>query len=157
MPTTAKNHAEFLDRFWAKVNKTSYCWEWTGALTTAGYGSLRHRRRTLYAHIVSYEEAYGPVPQGLCVCHDCDNRRCVRPGHFFLGTKGDNLRDAARKDRMQYGEARPLSRLTEADVAAIRDRYARGGISQDALATEYGVCQATISQTVRRERWRRVA
>lgn len=156
MPPAAKSHAEFMARFWAKVDTSGDCWNWTGALTTAGYGSVKRAQRVLYTHVVSYEEAFGAVPSGKVVCHECDNRRCVNPDHLFIGTQGDNLRDAARKDRMQFGEARPLARLTEADVVAIRARYSRGGVPQRVLAAEYGVCQMTISKAVRSETWRRV-
>lgn len=93
-------------RFESKIAKReSGCWEWQGALTRAGYGVLRvgnkqvGTARNLYAHRVSWELASGPIKKGLFVCHKCDNPRCVRPDHLFLGTHEENMIDMDRKGR----------------------------------------------------------
>lgn len=87
------------ERFWAKVEKTDGCWEWTAFVHPKGYGMFGVGREARRAHRVSYEIANGPIPDGLCVCHSCDNRRCVRPDHLFLGTNQDNVDDKMRKGR----------------------------------------------------------
>lgn len=80
------------------------CWEWRGAAFRYGYGNVRVRREdgewgNKGAHIVMYEAAYGLVPDGLFVCHECDYPPCVRPSHFFLGTQAENLADMTAKGR----------------------------------------------------------
>ncbi len=86
-------------RFWQKVQKGDGCWEWQGSRNKLGYGITSLRGRAIRAHRVSWEIVNGPIPDGLLVCHRCDNPACVRPDHLFLGTQIDNLRDMRTKGR----------------------------------------------------------
>lgn len=88
-----------LTRFWSKVDKAGDCWVWTASLVTGGYGCVTLRSKTFTTHRISYLIHNGPIPEGVCVLHKCDNRRCVNPDHFFTGSKGDNNTDTARKQR----------------------------------------------------------
>lgn len=128
------------DRFYAKVLHGDGCWEWTGTRLPKGYGQFRHPDgRTVKAHRMAWELAHGePAPEGLLVCHTCDNPPCVRPSYLFIGTKVDNGRDMADKGRGAH------QRLLPADVLVIRARRA-AGVFLKVLAAEYGVCEATIS------------
>lgn len=70
------------ERFWAKVQKTETCWNWTAGMTTAGYGRFSIRHDYYLAHRVSYEIANGQIPKGMNIDHICHNTICVNPGHL---------------------------------------------------------------------------
>lgn len=85
------------ERFWAKVTKTAGCWLWTGCVVRR-YGQFGVSPGvSARAHRFSYELAYGPIPEGMFVCHKCDTPLCVNPTHLFLGTNSDNQLDAVQK------------------------------------------------------------
>jgi hypothetical protein len=92
-----------MERFWKKVNKTDGCWLWT-ATRIGRYGGFRFEGRSRTAHRVSWELAFGPIPDGLQVLHHCDTPLCVNPQHLFLGTPLDNARDRDSKGRGYNGE-----------------------------------------------------
>lgn len=148
-----------IQRFWFKVDiqDGGRCWEWLGHRNRWGYGAFWLNGKHLRAHRFVYELIHGPIPDGLVVMHSCDNPACVRPDHLSLGTHRDNWLDSKKKGRQVqrnlYGEESPKAKLTDEQVATIRDHYAQGQRAQY-LADEYGVGVATIYALIRFCSWK---
>lgn len=139
-----------IDRFSTKyrVNTENGCWEWTDAKLRDGYGQIGLGPRGAgfgRAHRVSYELFCGPIPDGMLVCHRCDNRICVNPEHLFLGTSADNLADMTKKGRRARighpGSTNPSAKLNAQDALAIRSTQNEHWRE---LAKRYGVGKTTI-------------
>ena len=152
----ALDRADDVSRFWSHVDRSNECWEWTGHHNRYGYGRisigsrLDGTSREVMAHRYSWELHYGPINDAL-VLHRCDNRKCVRPDHLFLGTNADNTNDMVAKGRVAKGEQLPQAKLTEADVRRIREMATT--MTHQAIADLYGVRQPAISRIVHRKRW----
>ena len=146
-----------ISRLWRKVRKGDGCWEWTGSTSSKGYGYFKPGpgERTS-VHRFSYELATGQSAAGKVVCHRCDNRRCVRPDHLFLGTPADNHHDAVQKGRNARGVMVPTHKFTDEQVAAIREEHATGAIGYRPLARKYKVHRDTIWRLVSRKSWKHV-
>jgi len=107
---------EIVDRFWTRVDRSAGaegCWPWVAGKSGCGYGTLGVNWTDQYVHRLSYEMNFGPIPDGMCVCHHCDNPPCVNPLHLFLGTVGDNVRDMVQKGRWR----RPIPRRESGNIA----------------------------------------
>jgi len=148
----------FARRFWKRVQITDTCWVWVGAKNEKGYGKINqgpvggHSKR---AHVVSWMLHRGPIPEGLCVCHNCpggDNPACVNPNHLWTGTNYQNRRDSVLKGTNNRGSKNGSSKLTESIVLDIR-RRAASGEKQRLIAHDLKMSESTISSIVHRVRW----
>jgi hypothetical protein len=144
------------ERLWAKVDKSGECWLWTGA-TAMGYGHLQRNGKAVKVHRLSYELEYGEIPEGMDVCHTCDNPLCVRPTHLWLGTHKENMHDRDRKGRNHApkGERSPKSKLMSQQVLEIR-RLANQGYSQPFLGRRFNVSSVSIYKIVNRLSWKHI-
>lgn len=142
------------ERFFAHVQKTDGCWLWVGHIESSGYGRTKINGKKVSAHRWSYELNCGEIPGGLCVLHKCDNRRCVRPSHLFLGTHQDNTDDMRKKGRRtQRGETHGRAKVTEMQVLEMRRIYKAGGVTQTALAKKYGLHPVYLHQILVGNAW----
>lgn len=153
--------AERLD----KTGGTDACWVWAGDHTPPGYGLIsvvrRGVRKRFYTHRIAYEIAFGPIPDGMLVCHRCDNPPCANPAHLFLGRGSDNHADMTTKGRgalpppTRRGVTSHLAKLTEDDVIAIRAARENGERTYD-IAARFGLNQTYVYKILHGATWRHV-
>jgi len=167
-PKVSKEKTEKL--FWDKVDKTpglgpkGTCWEWTAGKNNGGYGHFAEsvfsgKRKIWKAHRFSYFLERGSIPDGMLICHTCDNRSCCNPDHLWAGSAKDNSDDMFSK-----GRRNGWLKVTDDQALHIRQEYddlplsksgkkKRGEVSR--LANQYGVTNSLIVQIGKR-RLRRI-
>jgi hypothetical protein len=138
------------------------CWDWQGKYDPRGYGRIFIRDTQIAAHRVAYQIAYGPIPDGLCVCHRCNRPACVNHHHLYLATAGENTHDAWADGLMLHvtcppaarprGERHYKAKLTEADVRLIRAMDS--SISNADIAKRFGVTQENVCLIRLRKIWK---
>jgi hypothetical protein len=167
-------HGTPIERLYRTTEKLpNGCEIWTGIKSKEGYGQLKlkyEQKSESRAHRISWILHNGPIPDGMCVCHSCDNPPCINPDHLFLGTNADNVRDCVSKGRTLKGDrswARThpelvlrggqcgRTKLTSDHVREIRARHALGE-NPNALAKEFRVSLRNIRSIALRESWRHI-
>lgn len=147
-----------IERFWHFVEKSENCWLWTGRVQQTGYpyGVMQIGRpaKSTLAHRFSWALHNGEIPSGVCVCHRCDNPRCVNPAHLFLGTMADNCHDRDRKGRAATEERHPRAKITKEHARSIYQRASLGERHR-LLAVEFGISRAAIYAIARGQTWRK--
>ena len=143
------------ERFWRNVEKSETCWRYVGNISPQGYGRIGQGATSILAHRLSWELAHGPIANDLCVLHKCDNPKCVNPSHLFLGTRPENQRDMAEKQRSCHGEQNHCAKLTAAMVLDVRRRYDSGERLQD-IANDAHITYKMVWNIGRRRNWRHI-
>jgi len=112
-------------RFMLRTKLSEFgCWEWTGSFFSCGYPQFWFRGTNVKGNRASWELFRGEIPKGLQVLHDCDNKRCVNPGHLHLGTHAQNMREASERKRHASGERHYLFKRTPQLIAEVKQRRA---------------------------------
>ena len=134
------------------------CWEWNGTIEHNGYGRTTYSGGIIKAHRLSWMIHFGDIPNGICVCHHCDNPKCCNPEHLFIGSHRDNLIDRNSKGRYAYpkGENHSGSKLTNAAVKTIRKDYVLRKVGLDFFAKLFSVDRTLIHLVLKRKIWKHV-
>lgn len=146
------------ERFWSRVEKRgpNECWpnSWAPGSNGRGMFTMIHGT-TIYASRAAWIMTHGPIPNGLCVLHTCDNGWCTNPKHLYLGTKGRNNTDRKERGRNynQKGERSHCAKLTEAQVRQIRNLWNEGKLTQFQIARQFDMSRSAIEDIVLRKTW----
>lgn len=151
---------DVLERFWGKVSKLPHplgCWVWTASLRT-GYGAMKIDGRVYGTHRLSWLIHFGDIPDGLMVCHSCDNRTCVNPDHLFTGTAKDNATDMCDKGRHRcpHGVRCHRAKINADDVKKIRKLAKNPSLSYTDIGEMFGLDRSTVGAIARGQQWKHV-
>ena len=143
-------------RGWDVMTPTG-CWEIRGSKHRQGYGLLKVKGSTKFAHRIAYEAWVGPIPEGLVVRHKCDNPPCINPDHLEVGTQKDNAVDRETRGRRNpaRGSRSGAAKLTEDSVSEIK-RLLRAGVNQQEIANRFNVSRAAVTSIKTGKTWRHV-
>ena len=145
--------------FWRKVKKPDGCWEYQGYRDKNGYGKTSVNTKVISAHRFAWEFYNGKIPEGMVVCHKCDNPPCVRPDHLFLGTTMENYRDYVQKfghpknnggkrNSKCNGVKKKSVYLTDAQAQEIQAIYAKGLLGSTLIGRMFNVSGRTVRDIV---------
>lgn len=147
-----------VERFRRKIGRpdSNGCLPWLGGITARNRPAFWLNGKTEYAHRIAWLIFRGPIPDGLCVCHTCDNPLCVNPTHLFLGTLADNHDDMARKGRRAsfVGSKNSQSKLCDFDVKLMRALHFQNGASMRSISFRFGVSPSVAQRAITSKTWK---
>lgn len=145
----------------SRVLVSDGCWNWTGPvdIKKGGYGIIHDRESGQNrSHRVMWILCYGDIPKNMWVLHTCDNPRCVKPSHLYLGTSVENSRDRVIRGRGAYGTKNGGGvKLDDVKIIQIKEMFNTGKITKAHLARIFGVSETTIYRIVRGKSWKHVS
>jgi len=148
-------HQDFKDLL---VPTKNGCLEWSMYREPAGYGRTNINGKTVSTHRLAIELEGITIPDGMYVCHHCDNPSCANPDHLFIGSNADNMNDMVAKGRNVYakGSSNSGSILTEEQVLEMRSLYSTSRYTQRILGDMYGTSRCNVSMIVNRKHWKHI-
>lgn len=120
------NKLLYIDKILNGIYYDNQCWIWKMSKNSDGYGNVWVDKKYWKAHRLSYLVFKGDIPEGLCVCHRCDNASCVNPEHLWLGTHKENMLDMIKKGRTLYAEQRSNNKIPSYKRPEIVKEYLSG-------------------------------
>lgn len=159
MRPPSPNEERLAALFWAKVQigAPDECWPWLGYKKPSGHGLTSYQSYPIHAHRKAWILTHGPIRDGMCVNHKCDNAACCNPGpkHMYLGSRGDNMID-------RWEDADPATRAPRGRPHVITNsgleklwEMQKNGATRRELAATFDVHVATIGRYI--ETWRKGA
>lgn len=144
-------------RFELQMQRSGGCWEWVGPKNGRGYGQFYFEGRLTRAHRTSYRMHIGPIPDGMVVCHRCDNPSCVNPAHLFIGSQKDNVVDCVKKGRRadKRGENNGHATITTEQALTIKQLWA-SGLSCLQIAKVMGVSRNLANSICHGRSWKHI-
>lgn len=149
-----------IERFWRGVDKRGQdeCWEWQKCRTKGGYGVMNVRRKILHCNRIGWTIENGRIPDGMIICHKCDNPSCCNPNHLFVGTDLDNCRDREMKGRGHDRTGGNHGRATTNEHAVIlmRQIYSSGKYTHKKIAEMFKIKHSAVSDIMLRRCWNHI-
>jgi len=148
--------SERMATFSMRFNRAGFneCWIWIGAVDKKiGYGRFSWNTNTTTAHRFAYLVAHGSIPQGMLICHKCDNRICVNPNHLFAGTIKENNQDMWNKGR---GRIKTRANITPEQVIQIRRMYKPFVMTYKMISEKLGVPYKSVDCALQKNKWKSV-
>lgn len=140
--------------FWRMCEKGGECWNWKKATNNDGYGILTFHGKAWKAHRLAYHFSNSGIPDGMVICHTCDNPKCVNPDHLYAGTQQQNVKDRVKRRRSGNlkGVNNGKAKLSESDVLKIRSACDSGDRYSD-VATKFGISDSHAGLIHKRRAW----
>ena len=130
-----------------EIDPQTSCWNWMGGMFSDGYGCMYYQGKTWRVHRLSWQLLHGDIPEGKYVCHHCDNKKCINPGHLFLGSAKDNTLDMIHKGRHV-----PYRKLTLEQAIEIKNML--GTESHYKIAKLFNVSRSAIQHIAAGRSWK---